>query len=85
MKNRMYFVRRALVKTMLSAVMYLLMPFAAVFYHKYVPDVYEGYTILGGVMLIFCNLSLIVWAWIAVFDKKVRDNYNDTIINDQEY
>lgn len=75
MKNKRYFLRLAIMKTMLSGALYLLMPLLAHLYDKAMPDGYEGYTVYGGGILILGNLILLVRAWAFALNKDERKAY----------
>lgn len=83
MKNRTYFINRAIIKTIISGIIYLAMPFLALFYNTYVPD-YVGYAIYGAGILIIGNFILLVWSWILVFDNDLRSKYNETMIENHD-
>jgi hypothetical protein len=74
-KNKHYFLRIAILKTMASGCFYLLMPLAAKFYHQYVGSEYVGYTIFGSGVMILGNIILLVRAWALAFDKDLRKSY----------
>lgn len=75
-KTKQQFLRRALIQTAITGLMYLLLPVVAKMYHNYIGDEYIGYTVAGGVVLAFGSLVLIIRAWVFVFDKDARINYN---------
>jgi len=75
MKNKHYFLRLAIIKTMLTGLMYLMMPLAANFYNDYIPDGYFGYTIFGAGIMIIGNLILLVRAWAFALDKDLRKDF----------
>lgn len=74
-KNKHYFLRIAILKTMASGCLYLLMPLVAKFYHYYIGGEYEGYTIFGSGVMILGNIILLVRAWALAFDKDLRKSY----------
>jgi hypothetical protein len=77
-RNKHYFLRLAVIKTMLSGLLYLLMPLFAHFYHLVIGkafDNYWGYVVLGGGIMILGNVILLVRAWALAFDSDVRKSY----------
>ena len=76
MKNKQYFLRVAIIKTMASGVFYLSMPLMAKIYHDFVGGIYPQYTAVGIFVLMAGNAMLLVRAWNLAFDKDSRVNYN---------
>lgn len=74
-KNKHYFIRIAVLKTIITGWVYLMMPIAATLYNNYVPDGYTGYTFLGGGIMIIGNMILLIRAWGIALDKDLRKNY----------
>lgn len=74
-KNKHYFLRIAILKTMASGCFYLLMPLAAKLYEQVMQGEYFGYTIFGAGVMILGNIILLVRAWVLAFDKDIRDAY----------
>ena len=74
-KNKHYFQRIAIMKTMASGLLYLFMPLLAKIYAVFVGYQYIGYTILGGGILVIFNLILLCRSWALVFDNEFRRNY----------
>jgi hypothetical protein len=75
MKNKHYFLRLAILKTMATGFLYLAMPIVAKIYHNYVGWDYVGYTAFGAGVMILGNLTLLIRAWALAFDKDLRKNY----------
>lgn len=74
-KNKHYFLRIAILKTMATGFLYLLMPVVAKIYHSYVGWDYIGYTAFGAGVMILGNLVLLIRAWVLAFDKDIRKEY----------
>ncbi len=77
-QNKHYFLRLAIIKTMLSGFLYLLMPLIAHFYHLLIGkafDHYWGYVVLGGAIMIIGNMILLARAWTLAFDSDARERY----------
>lgn len=74
-KNKHYFLRIALLKTIVSGIIYLAMPIFAKIYVEYVGDLYYGYTIFASAIFILTNMILLVRAWTLAFDKDARKEY----------
>ena len=74
-KNKHYFLRLAILKTMASGCLYLLMPIGAKIYHNFVGGQYIGYTVFGSGVMILGNFILLIRAWALAFDKDVRKTY----------
>ena len=77
-RNKHYFLRLAIIKTMLSGFLYLLMPLIAHFYHLIIGkafDDYWGYVVFGGAIMIIGNMILLFRAWALAFDSDMRDRY----------
>lgn len=74
-KNKHYFLRIAILKTMGTGFLYLLMPIVAKFYNQYIGDNYIGYTIFGSAVMIIGNIILLVRAWALAFDRDLRKEY----------
>ena len=77
MKSKAYFMRQAVLRTIITGVFYLLMPVWASLYDKFIPDGYEIYQFIGAVILLIGNILLLVQAWALALDKDVRYNYNN--------
>ncbi len=74
-KNKHYFLRIAILKTMVTGSLYLLMPLAAKIYDQYVGNGYYGYTIFGAAIMIIGNIILLIRAWTLAFDNDARKAY----------
>ena len=74
-KNKHYFLRLAILKTMASGCLYLLMPIGAKLYYNYFGGQYVWYTIFGSGVLILGNFILLIRAWALALDKDVRKSY----------
>jgi hypothetical protein len=74
-KNKQYFLRMAIMKTMAFGLLYLFMPLLAKIYAYYVGYDYVGYTIFGASLLILFNIILLCRSWALVFDDEFRRNY----------
>jgi hypothetical protein len=74
-KDKHYFLRLAILKTMASGFFYLLMPLPAKWYQEIIGNEYYGYTIFGSTILIIGNIILLVRAWVFAFDKTERENF----------
>ncbi len=78
-KDKHYFLRLAIIKTMALGITFLTMPILASIYHNLIGDKvfnsYFGYIIAAGILLIVCNLILVVRAWVLAFDKNLRNQY----------
>jgi len=78
-KNKHYFLRLAIIKTMLLGFTFLIMPVLASLYHKLIGEdafnAYFGYTVAAGIVLIIGNLILVVRAWVLAFDRALREDY----------
>ena len=83
-KNKHYFLRIAIIKTMITGFMFLLMPVLASLYHNLIGDEsfesYFGYIIGAGIVLIIGNMILLVRSWVLALDKDYRRDY----LNDNE-
>jgi hypothetical protein len=74
-KNKHYFLRIAIIKTMITGSFYLFVPILAKLYHSYIGWDYIGYTAFGSGVLILGNMILLVRAWTLAFDSDTRRNY----------
>jgi hypothetical protein len=74
-KNKHYFLRIAILKTMITGTFYLFVPVGANLYHKYIGWEYWGYIAFGSGIMIIGNLILLIRAWVLAFDKDVRREY----------
>jgi hypothetical protein len=74
-KNKHYFLKMAILKTMASGLVYLMMPVAAKAYHSYMGGEYIGYTIFGSAVMIIGNIILLVRAWTFALDKGEREKF----------
>lgn len=74
-KDKHYFLRLAILKTIVSGTLYLFLPLLAKIYAKYVGYEYIGYTMLGAGILLIGNLGLLCRSWVLAFDKDVRKDY----------
>lgn len=74
-KNKHYFLRLAILKTMATGSFYLFVPVLAKIYHNFIGWDYIGYTIFGGAVLIVGNVILLVRSWALAFDKYMRKEY----------
>lgn len=75
-KNKQYFLRQAIIKTIVTGLAYLLMPVWASFYDKFIPEGYGVYQFIGSVVLLLGNIVLLVHSWALALDKDVRANYH---------
>lgn len=75
MKNKHYFLRMAILKTMSTGLLYLIMPVFATYYEKYVGGQCIGYTMFGAGIMIVGNIILLIRAWGLALDKDVRKSY----------
>lgn len=73
-KNRAYFLKIAMLKTVLTALFYLIVP---LFAQWYVPKIggYWGYAIFSSAIFIIVNLILVIQSWVLVFDHELRKEY----------
>jgi hypothetical protein len=74
-KNKHYFLRLAILKTMATGMFYLFVPLIAKMYHSYIGWDYIGYTALGSGIMILGNIVLLVRAWALAFDSQIRKDY----------
>jgi hypothetical protein len=77
-KNKHYFLRMAILKTMATGVFYLFIPIFAEIYHSAFTNAIErywGYSVLGASIMILGNIVLLVRAWTLAFDSDVRKRY----------
>ncbi len=78
-KNKHYFLRLAILKTMISGFIYLLMPALATMYHSLIGDAafsnYFGYIIASGVIMVLGNMILLVRSWALALDSDIRRDY----------
>lgn len=75
-KTKQEFLKSAIIKTILTGLLYLLMPIPASIYWKYIGHEWWGYTVLGGGILILGNVILLVRAWVLALDSFTREQYN---------
>ncbi len=75
MKNKNYYFRMAILKTIVTALIYLIIPLFAKWYIPKVDD-YWGYAAFSSVVLIIINSIILFQAWMLVFDKNYRKEYN---------
>ena len=74
-KNKHYFLRIAILKTMATGCFYLLLPIMAKYYFSYMGHEYIGYTAFGSGVMILGNIILLVRAWALAFDGDLRKQY----------
>jgi hypothetical protein len=77
-KNKHYFLRMAILKTMATGIFYLIVPIFAEIYHSAFSSAVErywGYIILGASIMILGNIVLLIRAWALAFDSDVRKRY----------
>tara|TARA_R110000744_G_scaffold163686_1_gene280711 strand:+ start:1285 stop:1539 length:255 start_codon:yes stop_codon:yes gene_type:complete len=78
-KDKHYFLRLAIIKTMALGITFLTMPILASIYHNFIGDKvfnsYFGYVVAAGIVLIIGNLILVFRAWVLAFDKTSRSQY----------
>ncbi len=75
-KNKQYFLRQAIVKTVVTGLLYLLMPVWADFYNSFIPQGYEIYQLIGAAILLIGNIILLAQGWALALDKDVRADYH---------
>ena len=75
-KNKHYFLRLAILKTMMSGCTYLFMPVLAEIYHDYIGYKYVGYTVFGAGVIILGNIILLFRAWALAFDGEMRRDFH---------
>lgn len=74
-KNKNYFLRLAIVKTVFAISMCLIAPIFVGWYMKQVPEGYIGYPIFGSIMSIIMTVILVGQAWVLALDKNARKDY----------
>lgn len=78
-KNKNYFMRLAIIKTMASGGFYLLMPLLSSMYRHLVGgdvlDRYFGYVVFATFILMVGNIILLIRSWALAFDKDFRESY----------
>lgn len=75
MKNKQYFLQRAIVKTIATGLFYLLMPIPAKYYFSIIGTDFVGYTIFGVAIMILLSVVLLIRAWAFAFDADLRNAY----------
>lgn len=74
-KNKHYFLKMAILKTMATGIFYLFLPIGAKLYHHYIGLEYWGYIVFGSGIMILANLVLLLRAWTLAFDSQARKDY----------
>jgi xanthine/uracil permease len=83
MKTRKYFLRRAIIQTIFTGVLYLSLPPFAQIYFDHFGDKFLPYTVIGGVILGLGSLMLLFMTWAPALDKDIRDKINKENDNNQ--
>lgn len=76
MKTRNYYLTRAIIHTLLTALVYLCIPKLAIIYYDWMKGEYIGYTIFAGCILVLMTIILLFISWIPALDKDERNKRN---------
>lgn len=74
-KTKHYFIRIAILKTIISGTIYLILPFFAKLYFRVMNGEYIGYTVAGGIIFSILSCIILIRAWAIALDKETREKY----------
>lgn len=73
--TKKHFFISAIIKTLISGLLYLAMPPIAAWYTRTVGEIYTGYKVLGMGLIIITNLIVLVKDWVLAFFPDIREAY----------